>query len=225
MTDSRWDGPPIRVVLVDDHSLVREGIASIIDSLECAEVVAEAEDGHQGLRTVREETPDVVLLDISLPGLNGLEVLERLHKDFPDLGIVMVSMHANEEYVARALEKGARGYLLKSASKEELEIAVRAAYRGQTYLSPAVSKPMVERFLSGGKSSENPLDLLTPRQREVLQLVAEGLSSREIADRLHLSVKTVESHRSNLMERLEIHDLAGLVRFAVETGLVGADES
>lgn len=223
MTAGRVGSPPIRVVVVDDHTLVRQGITSIVDSLECAEVVAEAEDGHDALRTVREKTPDVVLLDISLPGLNGLEVAERLHKDFPDLGIVMISMHGNEEYVARALEVGARGYLLKSASREELGIAVRAAHRGETYLSPAVSRPVVDRFLSGGKD-ENPLDLLTSRQREVLQLVAEGSTSREIAKRLHLSIKTVESHRSNMMKRLDIHDLAGLVRFALETGLVAGDE-
>lgn len=212
--------PPLRIVLVDDHTLVRQGIASILASFKDMELVGEAEDGREALDEVREKRPDVVLLDISLPQLNGLEVAERLHKEMPDLGIVMISMHSNEEYVARALRVGARGYLLKSASREELALALRAARAGDTYLSPAVSGPVVERFLTGSGEYDNPLEILTSRQREILQLVAEGLTSREIAERLHLSLKTVESHRSNIMERLDIHDLAGLVRFAIESGLV-----
>jgi DNA-binding NarL/FixJ family response regulator len=166
-----------------------------------------------------EQHPDLALFDISMPGLNGLEATARAVKEYPRTRVVVLSMHADDEYVYRALRAGAAGYLLKNADRRELELAVRAVARGETWLSPAVSKKVIAAF-SGGKHLEDPVEVLTPRQREILQLVAEGHSTKEIAQRLDLSVKTVESHRSQLMERLGIHDVSGLVRYAIRLGIV-----
>lgn len=211
----------LRLVLVDDHQLFRKGVASLLDRLEGMEVVGEASDGHEALRMVAEREPDVVLLDLMLPGLVGTEVARRIQVDHPKVRVVMLSMHTDEENVARCLKLGVSGYLVKSSSAEELEIAVRAASRGETYLTPTVSRRVVEQFLEHSSAEQDPLAVLTSRQREILQLFAEGRSTREISEFLHLSVKTVESHRANIMERLDVHDLASLVRLAVGAGLVG----
>jgi len=168
----------------------------------------------------------VVLLDISLPGLNGLEVAAKARKDFPRLRIVFLSMHSNEEYVLQALKIGASGYVLKQASTRELELAVRSAKKGETFLSPAISNTVVSDYmarLKGGNTRRpgaNPYEVLTSRQREILQLIAEGFSSKEIAQKLGLSINTIEVHRANLMDRLNIHDIAGLVRYAIQTGII-----
>ncbi len=216
----------IRVLVIDDHELVRSGIKALLEKSEDIRVVGEAGDGHEALACIRETNPDVVLLDISLPGLNGLEVAAKARKDFPRLRIVFVSMHSNEEYVLQALKVGASGYVLKQASSGELELAVRSAKKGETFLSPAISNTVVSDYmarLKGGsvrKPGANPFEVLTSRQREILQLIAEGLSTKEIAQKLGLSVNTVEVHRANLMERLNIHDIAGLVRYAIQTGII-----
>jgi DNA-binding NarL/FixJ family response regulator len=205
-----------RVLLADDHALVRAGIRSLLEHIEGVEVVGEAGDGHEALRLAAELKPDVVLLDIALPGLNGLEVAERLthagHR-----GVVLVSMHATEEHVRHALSIGVAGYVMKDSSTTDLEAALRTVARGQVYLSPAVSKRVVEVMSQGPEGS---VPALTPRQREILQLIAEGGSTKEIAYRLGLSAKTVETHRAEIMRRLEIHDVAGLVRYAIRRGLV-----
>jgi DNA-binding NarL/FixJ family response regulator len=214
----------LRVVLVEDHALVRAGIRSLLEKLADLEVVAEAGDGRTALSLIAQHQPDVVLMDIKMAGLNGLEATARIVRDMPGVRVVILSMYANEEYVIQALRAGASGYLLKDAGTAELEVAVRAAARGETYLSPAISRRMIQDYLEVVGGEGGALEQLTPRQREVLQLVAEGNSVKEIAQLLHLSVKTVETHRSQLMERLDIHDVVGLVRYAIRVGLVASDE-
>jgi len=210
----------IRILLADDHTLVRAGIRSLVQALPGIQVVAEAGDGREALSLIETHQPDVALLDIAMPGLNGLEVAAQVADNFPYVRVMILSMHANEEYVLRALRAGASGYLLKDADTAELELAIKAVTRGETYLSPAVSKHVTEYIRRVGEEAHSALERLTPRQREVLQLVAEGHTTQEIARMLTLSVKTVETHRTQLMERLDIHDIAGLVRYAVREGLV-----
>ena len=208
-----------RVLLVDDHTLVRQGIRALLATMDDVEVVGESGDGLEAMNAVREHRPDVVLLDIAMPGLNGLEAAARITKEFPATRILVLSMHGTEAHVAQALRAGASGYLLKGADVAEFAAAIRAVAQGGTYLTPAISKQLVAdyvRRLDGG-ADEPPL---TGRQREILQLVAEGRSSKEIARRLDISLKTVEAHRTALMRRLGIHDVAGLVRYAVRSGLV-----
>jgi DNA-binding NarL/FixJ family response regulator len=214
---------PIRVVIADDHALVRAGIRALVLAVPGTEVVAEASDGREALALIKTHHPDLVLLDISMAGLNGLETAARIAKDFPDVRILMVSAHANEEYVCQALRSGASGYLLKDAGPAELEIAVKAVAGGETYLSPAVSKHVIADYVRRVSGEQGPLELLTPRQREILQLIAEGHTTKEMAKLLHLSIKTIETHRAQLMERLDIHDIAGLVRYAMRAGLVNSD--
>lgn len=214
---------PVRVLLADDHTLVRAGFRALFQSIEGIEVIAEAADGREALQMIATHQPDVVLMDIAMSNLNGLEATARVAQEFPHVHVVMLSMHANEEYVLQALRAGAMGYLLKDASVTELELAINAVMRGETYLSPAVSKHVVEYVQRvGGESSS--LQRLTARQREILQLIAEGCTTQEIARMLHISVKTVETHRAQLMERLDIHDVAGLVRYAIRMGVVTSND-
>ena len=180
----------------------------------------EAGEGFETLRGIGALRPDVVLLDIGMPGLNGLEIVRRLSASDDSIRVVILSMHSSEEYVLQALRGGAAGYLLKGASASELEVAVRAVASGETYLSPTVSKRVVDDYVNRTAAPPDPLAILTPRQREILQLVAERHSSKEIAQKLGLSFKTVEAHRAQIMDRLGIHDVAGLVLFAVRVGLV-----
>jgi DNA-binding NarL/FixJ family response regulator len=211
---------PIRILLADDHTLVRAGIRSLLQNLADVQVVAEAGDGRAALSLIEMHRPDVAMVDIAMPGLNGLEVAARVTEDFPYVRVVILSMHASEEYVLRALRAGAAGYVLKDADTAELEFAVAAVTRGETYLSPAVSKYVTEYVRRVGEEQSSSLERLTPRQREVLQLIAEGHTTQGIAQTLGVSAKTVETHRANLMDRLGIHDVAGLVRYAVRVGLV-----
>jgi DNA-binding NarL/FixJ family response regulator len=210
----------IRVLIADDHTLVRAGIRALLQDLEGVEVVAEAGDGREALALVEAHRPDVLLTDIAMPLMTGLELAGRVVHDFAATKVIILSMHASEEYACRALQVGAAGYLLKDSGLAELEIAVRAVARGETYLSPAVSKHVIADYLqrTGGVSSE--LNRLTLRQREVLRQIAEGKTTKAIARGLGVSVKTIETHRTQLMGRLEIHDVAGLVRFAIRIGLV-----
>jgi DNA-binding NarL/FixJ family response regulator len=214
----------VRVLLADDHTLVRAGLRKLLESIAGMEVVGEAGDGLQLLEMVEKLQPQVVLMDIAMPRLNGLEATSRLVKAWPSIRVLILSMHQNAEYVRQALRQGAVAYLLKDAAPLELELALRAVLRGETYLSPAVSKGVVSDYVHRLRSEEQPVDPLTPRQREVLQLIAEGQSTKEIARRLDLSVKTVETHRTQLMKQLDIHEVAGLVRYAVRAGLVSVTE-
>jgi len=217
----------MRVLLADDHNLVRAGIRALLESQRGVEIVAEAEDGQQALQLLLETRPDIALVDISMPGLNGLDLAARVAREAPATRLVILSMHGSPSHVAQALSAGAKGYLLKDAAADELPILLRAVMRGETYLSPGVSRHVVEGFLgrlgAPSPAKESASDGLTPRQRETLQLVAEGRSTKEIAQLLGLSVKTVDAHRSQIMERLDIHEVAGLVRYAIRIGLVSAE--
>lgn len=208
----------LRVLLADDHTLVRSGIRSLLQSLENVSVVGEAGDGLTALQLIEQLIPDVVLMDIAMPGLNGLETLTRIQAQFPRVRVIILSMHTNEAYISRALQSGAVGYLLKDAATVELELALQAVGRGDTYLSPAVSKQLIADHIQ-----HSPQAMLTPRQREILQAIAEGQTTQQIARRLEISVKTVEAHRAQLMDRLNIHDVAGLVRYALKIGLITTD--
>ena len=213
----------IRVVLADDHALVRAGIRALLERLPSVEVVGEAANGREALELVEKSAPNVILLDISMAELGGLEALPRIVKDFQAVKVLMLSRHANEEYVLRALRSGASGYMLKEAAAEELELAINAVAQGKTYLSPSISRTVVESYLQHAPGEEGPLEQLTARQREVLQLVAEGKNTKEIAGILDISIKTVEAHRLQLMARLDIHDVPGLVRYAIRSGLVSSE--
>lgn len=220
----------MRVVLADDHNLVRAGIRALLERMPDVQVVGEASDGRQALALILQEKPDLALLDIGMPELNGLEAAERIAREAPRTRLVMLSMHSNESYVAQALRLGVVGYLLKDACVDELPVLLRAVERGESYLSPGISKQVVDALRarlngSGGAGGEtgSPALLLTPRQREILQLVAEGKSTKEIAADLGVSIKTVETHRAQMMDRLGIHDVPGLVRYAIRFGLVSPE--
>ncbi|KFB66321.1 response regulator transcription factor [Candidatus Accumulibacter vicinus] len=217
---------PLRVLLADDHTLMRAGLRKLVEGIQGFQVIAEASDGRETVRLAREREPDIVLLDISMPGLNGLDATALIVKAVPATRVVVLSMHTTEGYVLAALRAGAVGYVVKDAAVDELERALRAVGNGQGWLSPVVSRHLFDDYLRLAASREDAAssavgnELLTPRQREILQLVAEGCTTRDIAKRLCVSLRTVETHRAQLMERLNIHDVAGLTRFAIRSGLV-----
>ncbi len=213
----------IRVVLAEDHTLVRAGIRSLLQNLPDIQVVAEASNGHEALKLIEIHRPEVVLMDITMPGLNGLEAT-RAARQFPEVHIIILSMHASEEYVWQALSAGAIGYLLKDSGTAELELAVKAAASGNSYLSPAVSKHVIGDYVQRVGGEPGSLNRLTPRQRQVLQLIAEGHTTKQVAERLSISVKTAETHRTQLMEQLDIHDVTGIVRYAMRMGLISSEK-
>jgi len=215
---------PIQVLLVDDHKLVRAGIRSLLEKLSAIEVVAEAGDGLEALLQVAEHHPQVVLMDIAIPKLNGLEATRRMSTEFPEVPVIVLSIYSDEEHVYQALRAGAAGYLLKGAAIEELELAIRAVAHGETYLSPPISRPVIMEYVRRTNAGQGLTERLSPRQSEILKLVAEGKSMKQIALGLGISVKTVEAHRTALMARIDVHDIAGLVRFAVKHGLIDLDE-
>ncbi|MEJ2349333.1 MAG: response regulator transcription factor [Anaerolineales bacterium] len=216
----------ITVVLADDHHLVRKGIRGLLEDAEDIQVIAEAEEGQQAIELVEKHNPDVLLVDIAMPRLNGIQAAERIR----DLGlstrVVILTMHSSQLLVRQALRSGAKGYLLKRSVTEELLLAVRAASRNETYLSPPVSGIVADGYLMAQDSEQlgSPIDQLTSREREVLQLIAEGYTSSAIAERLKISTSTVDRHRANLMEKLDVHDIAGLTRAAIKYGLVFLEE-
>jgi DNA-binding NarL/FixJ family response regulator len=209
----------LRVLLADDHALVRAGMRSLLQDIADIEVVAEASDGAEALAVAERERPNVVLMDIAMKGMNGLEAAARLRERQPQAKIIILSMHTSEEYVLLALRAGAAAYLIKDSATSELELALKCVMRGETYLSPAISRQVVDGYVQRVGAGAEP-DPLTPRQREVLKRIAEGRSTKEIAFDLSLSVKTVETHRAQIMERLGIRDVAGLVRYAMRAGIV-----
>jgi len=215
--------PKIRVLLADDHKLFRAGIRAVLQTLGDVEVVAEAGDGREALRLVAAHRPDVVLMDILMPNLNGLDAAARMARAFPDTRVIMLSMSTDEDSVLKALRVGAVGYLVKTADPAELELAIRAAVRGGKFLSSAVSERVIDACLGRIDKEQTSLERLTPRQREVLQLVAEGHTTKDIARRLDISVKTAEAYRGELMKALDIHDIASLTRYAIRAGLVSVD--
>ena len=216
---------PLRVLLVDDHALVRGGIRALVEKMADIVVVGEAGTGEETLELLPLLTPDVVLLDISMPGIGGLETAARMARDFPAIKVILVSMHANPEYAAQAIRVGAAGYLQKDAATGELEAALRAVAAGKNYLSPAHSAYVLDRMWRRGPSAPRPAALtLSPRQREVLQRLAMGESTKEIAFALELSPKTVETHRAQVMARLNLHDVVGLVKYALRERLIPPEE-
>jgi DNA-binding NarL/FixJ family response regulator len=213
----------IRVLLADDHALVRAGIRVLVEEIEGIEVVAETGNGEEALRLLGVYAPDVAVLDIAMPGLNGFEVLDQATRDFPDVNVIVLTVNETEEYALYAFRHGAKGYLPKTAASTELELAIKAVAGGETYLSPALSQRTFFNRVKSLAGDSVSLRELTPRQLEVLRLVAQGQSTKDIALTLDISAKTVEAHRAQLMARLGIHDVAGLVRYAIKTGLVGID--
>lgn len=213
----------IRVILADDHALVRAGIRLLLEQIDGVAVLAEAGDGREALDLIRLHEPDVVLLDIAMPKVNGLEVARDVVKNHPDVHVIILTVHETEEYAAHALRSGAAGFLPKSAASAELELALRTVKRGEQYLSPEIDKQKVCEQLQGSSSRPAGMDI-TPRQTEVLGMIARGFSTKDIARELDISAKTVETHRAQLMDRLRIYDVAGLVRYAIRTGLVTVDD-
>jgi len=214
---------PIRILLADDHALFRAGVHALLEKTADFEIVAEANDGRQALRLIQDKQPDIVLMDIMMPELNGLEATARAAGKFSNARVIILSMSADEEFVVQALQAGAAGYLLKNVTPKELELAIRAAARGEIYLCSAISRHVVDGCVAWSKATASSPRQLTPRQREVLQLIAEGGTTKGIAKKLGISVKTAESYRSELMEALDIHDVAGLTRYAIRTGLITPD--
>ena len=210
----------IRVLIADDHGLVRAGIRALLEKQSNIEVVDEARNGHEALALATQLRPDVVLMDISMPQLSGLDVVRQLGRDFPEVRCIILSMHADEEHVWQALQAGAAGYLVKGGSLAELELAITSVARGETYLSPGVSGPVIKEYVRRTSHEGDSADSLTPRQREILQMIAEGKTTKQMALILGVSVKTIESHRGLLMKRLGVQDIASLVKHALRVGLV-----
>jgi DNA-binding NarL/FixJ family response regulator len=212
----------LTVLVVDDHPLMRAGIRTLLEKTRPGVEIVEAPDGLSAIDLALQQRPDIVLMDISMPGLNGVEAARRLSTEIPGCKVIMLSMHRDEQRVIQSMRAGAVGYLMKDVAVAEVSIAIDAVVRGETFISPSAPRS-VATLLSNPAADMDPLAVLTPRQREILQLIAEGQSTKEIGYRLTLSNKTVETHRRLLMERLGIHDVAGLARFAVRTGLVAVD--
>jgi two-component system, NarL family, response regulator NreC len=212
----------IRVLLADDHTLMRRGLRLIVEQQPDLVVVGEAEDGRQAMALAASLKPDVAVLDIGMPNLNGIEATKQITDGESGVAVVILSMHADETYILRALKAGARGYLLKDSAESDLVRAIRSVAEGKSFFSPAVSKVLLEDYVKKLQrtGSEDSYDLLTPREREILQLIAEGKSNKEVAHLLHLSVYTVETHRANIMEKLKLKSVPELILYAVRKGII-----
>jgi DNA-binding NarL/FixJ family response regulator len=208
----------IKLLLVDDHPVVRKGINSCLARHEHLQIVGEAADGVEALKKARELMPDIVLMDIDMPQKDGLEVTELLRKELPKIKVLILSMHSNTEYVMRIIQSGASGYILKEAPTEELVRAIDIINTGEAFFSPEVARAALNKYVRGG--ADDPAAQLTNREREVLVQIAEGLSNKEIANKLGVGVRTVETHRERIMRKLNIHSVAGLTKFAISKGLI-----
>jgi two-component system response regulator NreC len=216
------------LLIADDHSVVREGIRLVLKSSPEYKIVAEAEDGEQAVELARQHKPDVVIMDISMPKLNGIEATAVIKKENPDIKVIILTVHEDEEYVYQILRAGASGYVLKSAGKKEIFAAIKSAMSGERFFSPGISRIIIDGFVRRAhEQSPEPQPIipqqgqpLTKRETEILQYIAQGCTNRKIAETLYLSVRTVNTHRTNLMQKLNIHDTARLVRYAIEMGLV-----
>ena len=213
-----------RILVADDHTIVRQGLRAILEGEPDIEVVGEAADGREAVRKAVTLAPDVVIMDVSMPKMNGLEATARIVKGNPAIRVVALTMHSSEEYVFSLLKAGAKGYLLKESVSSDLVEAIHAVEGGGTYLHPSISTKVVEGYLKGPQTTTRTgmVDVLTPREREILQLIAEGHTNKEIAGMLVLSVKTIENHRTRIMDKLEIHNVAGLTRYAIDRGIASA---
>jgi DNA-binding NarL/FixJ family response regulator len=214
-----------KVLLVEDHVIVRQGIKALFSDEHDLEIVGEADDGRAALQSVSELEPDVILMDISMPGLNGIEATRQIRQNHPEVKVVVLSMHSNEEYVFQVLRAGASGYVLKQSDSSEVLTAIRAALAGGSFLSPPISRTVIDDYVrrAEARGGDEDLELLTSREREVLQLLAEGLSNREIAEQLNISIKTVETHRSNMMGKLGVSSKTELVKYALRKGWASLD--
>lgn len=211
---------PTKIFLADDHTIFRQGLRELMGQESDMEVVGEAENGRSAVEKVVKLRPDVVLMDVGMPGLNGIEATRQIGRSVPGTRVIALSMHVDEKFVAEMLRAGARGYLCKKCDGDELVAAVRVVMTGQTYLSPAVSGPLVDKHVRGSACpSSSAFSLLTDREREILQLLVEEKTVKEIADQLHLSIKTVHAHREHLMRKLNVQTLSGLTKYAVREGL------
>lgn len=213
---------PIRILLADDHAVMRTGLRLILERQPDFSVIGEAADGRQAVALALQNHPDVIVMDVTMPNLNGIEATRQICAALPQTGVVMLSMHSDEAYVLRALKAGARGYLLKESAESDLIAAIRAVKAGKAFFSPAVSRMLVEDYVRQlqDREIEDSYDLLTTREREILQLIAEGRSNKEIANILNLSLYTVETHRGNLMEKLNLHTVPELILYAVRKGVI-----
>ncbi len=214
----------IKVLVVDDHPVVRKGLQICLAGQERLKIVGEASDGNEALRKTRELGPDIVLMDISMPGMNGLVVTELLRKETPKVKVLVLSMHGNREYIFRIIQAGAHGYVSKGAPPEELVRAIESICAGKPFFSPEVARAALDQLVNSGGKKE-PFNRLTQREREVLTLIAEGKSNKEIASQLGIGVRTIETHRERIMRKLGIHTVAGLTRFAISSGVISLDES
>lgn len=211
-----------RIFIVEDHQLFRDGLKSMLGSRDDLDIVGEAEDGLDALRQIRKIEPDLVLMDLSMPKMGGISVMKEIKREFPHIKILALTIHESDQFVLEAFDAGTDGYCIKESSVQELMIAVDSVLRGKTYISPGISDQVVEGYLTGVKhlKKESRWDNVTQREREVLKLLAEGFTNKEIAEFLNISVKTVEKHRSNLIGKLDLHNVAQLTAYAIETGLV-----
>lgn len=214
-----------RVVIAEDHTILREGLKALLSSNPSFNVIGEAEDGRDAIQCVQKLLPDLVLMDLSMPRMNGMEAIKEIKRRSPKTKILVLTVHKTEEHILATLQAGADGYALKDSTSQELMIAIKSVLSGKTYLSPGISEKVIEGYLEGRKTSKpkSAWDTLTPREREVLKLIGEGYKNKEIADYLYISLKTVEKHRANLMEKLDIHNVSGLTAFAIEKGLVNRE--
>ena len=211
----------IKVLLVDDHTIVRQGIRALLESVPDIQIIGEAEDGKAAVEMAEKLRPNIMLVDISLPMLNGLEVTRRVRKKVPECKVLVLTMHENEMYVSQILRTGASGYLVKKTAVSELIMAIRSVHQGKAYFSPSISKIVLNDYLRKESRGEGPsTELLSNREREILQLLAEGYSNKEIAVILNLSVKTVSNHRNRIMQKLDIHDITSLVKYALKQGFI-----
>ena len=212
----------VRIFLVEDHTILREGLRALLTADPNFEIIGEAADGREAVRFVEKQVPDLILMDLSMPRMTGMDAIREIKKRYPATKIIALTVHKTEEYLRTTLQAGADGYVLKDATHEELMLAIQNVLKGKTYLSPGVSEKVIEGYLEG-KESQIPgstLGLLSPREREVLKLIAEGYKNKEIAADLCISLKTVEKHRANLMKKLDLHNAAALTAYAIEQGLV-----
>ena len=209
-----------RIVIAEDHTILREGLRALLSAEPALQVVGEAKDGREAIRRVEQLKPDLILMDLSMPRMNGVEAIREIKNRTPEAKVLALTVHKVEEFVVEVLKAGADGYVLKDASTAELVMAIKSVLKGQRYLSPSVSQMVIEGYLAGRETCESPWDTLTKREREILKLIAEGHKNKEIGDYLCISVKTVEKHRANLMKKLDLHSAAALTAYAMERGLV-----
>ncbi len=213
----------IKILIVDDHAILRDGIRALLSLYEDIEIVGEASEGKEAIDKAQELSPDVVIMDIAMPGMDGLEATRRLKKKAPKVKVLALTQHDNKEYVLSIVKAGAAGYVPKKALGSELVTAIKAVHRDESFLHPSATAALIEDYLQQAKGEEDPYDRLTAREREVLKLIADGLTSREIADMLFISLKTVLGHRAEIMEKLNLHNRTELIKYAMRKGLVSVD--